>query len=60
MTNDLIPQAEALIGRYQALKEHAKLKPNAVIFEMIDIREALIEMVPGLVEVHNIKHVMMK
>lgn len=50
MTNDLISQAEALLGRFAALKEHAKLKPNAVIFEMIDIRDALIEMVPGLVE----------
>lgn len=49
MTNDIISQAEALLGRFAALKEHAKLKPNAVIFEMIDIREALIEMVPGLV-----------
>ena len=50
MTNDLISQAEALLGRFAALKEHAKIKPNAVIFEMIDIKEALIEMAPGLVE----------
>lgn len=50
MTNDLISQAEALLGRFAALKEHAKLKPNAVIFEMINIRDALIAMVPGLAE----------
>lgn len=49
MTEDLIEQAEALLGRYQALIEHAKIKPNAVIFEMIDIREAIIGMMPQLV-----------
>ena len=49
MTNDLISQAEDILGRLAALKEHAKLRPNAVIFEMIDIRETLIEMVPRLV-----------
>jgi len=49
MSKDLIKTAEALIGRFHALEEHGKTHPNAVIFEMIDIREELLGMVPALV-----------
>lgn len=54
MNDDILHKAEALLGRLAALVEHGKERPNAVIFEVIDIREELLGMLPGLVA--EIKH----